>query len=102
MIDILKKTLYTSIGLAYLTKEKIEELAKDLMEDGKMTAQEGKEFVEDLLKKSKDTKEKISVEIEHTVHATLKKMNLVTQKEYEALEKRLHQVEQELKKNKTN
>lgn len=101
MIDILKKTLYTSIGLAYLTKEKIEELAKELIEDGKMTAQEGKEFVEDLLKRSKETKGKLSGEIEHTVQATLKKMNLVTKKEYDDLEQRLHQVEQELKKNKT-
>ncbi|MFC1568737.1 phasin family protein [bacterium] len=97
MIEILKKTLYTSIGLVYLTKEKVEELVKDLIEDGKMTAQEGKEFAEDLLKKSKEAKDKVEEQIDHTVKDTLMKMNLVSRKDYESLEERLRQVEDELK-----
>jgi len=100
MIDILKKTLYTSIGLVYLTKEKVEELANELIEDGKMTAQEGKEFVEDLLTKSKEAKDKVEEQVEHTVKDTLNKMNLVTRNDYEKLETRLRQVEDELNKKK--
>ena len=61
-----------------------------------------KEELEDLLKKSKEAKDKVETQIDHTVKDTLNKMKLVTRKDYEALEERLRQVEQELTKKKTN
>lgn len=97
MTDLLKKTLYTGVGLAYMTKEKIEELAKELIDKGKMTEKEGKELIDDLLEKSKDAKTKIESQIDHTVKETLKKMNLVTKKEYADLEQRLQDLEKKIK-----
>jgi polyhydroxyalkanoate synthesis regulator phasin len=99
-MDILKKTLVTGIGLAYLTKEKVEELAKEMIEEGKLAAGESKQFIDDLLKKSTETKDKIKEELDQTVQASLKKMDLVSKKDYEALEARLHTLEQELKNKK--
>lgn len=96
MIDVLKKTLYTGVGLAYMTKEKIEELGKELIDKGKMTEKEGKELVDDLLEKSKEAKVRVESQIDRTVKETLKKMNLVTQKEYDDLEKRLKDLEEKM------
>ncbi len=36
MFDLIKKTLLTGVGLAAMAKDKIEELAKELAEKGKL------------------------------------------------------------------
>ncbi len=98
MIETLKNTLYASVGLAYMTKEKVEELAHELIEKGKMSEKEGKEFIDDLVNRSKEAKDKVEVQIDHRVKDTLKKMNLVTKAEYDDLEKRMKDLESKLKK----
>lgn len=52
MFDLIKKTLLTGVGLAVMTKDKVEELGKDLASQAKMSEHEGKEFVDHLLKQS--------------------------------------------------
>jgi len=52
MFDIIKKVMLTGVGLAAMTKDKVEEVARDLAKKGKLTEKEGKELVDDLLKKS--------------------------------------------------
>ena len=52
MFDLIKKTLLTGVGLAVMTKEKVEELGKDLASQAKLSEHEGKEFVDHLLKQS--------------------------------------------------
>ena len=96
MLETLRNTLYASVGLAYLTKEKVEELAHELIEKGKMSEKEGKEFIDDLVNRSKEAKEKVETQIDTRVKDTLKKMNLVTKQEYEILEKRLKDLEAQL------
>jgi len=49
MLELIKKTVLSGVGL---TRDKIEELAKDLTEKGEMSEKEGKELVEELVKKS--------------------------------------------------
>ena len=85
MIDLLKKTLLTGVGVAALTKEKIEELAKDFVEKGKITEQEGKALVDDLVVRSEESREEFQKQIEEKVQAALKKMNLAKQSELDAL-----------------
>lgn len=50
MKELLKNLIYTGVGAAFLTREKIDEIRKELVERGNLTKEEGKEFVEDLLK----------------------------------------------------
>ena len=57
MIDLIKKTLLTGVGLAVMTKEKVEELGKDLVSQAKLSEHEGKEFVDNLLKQSETARE---------------------------------------------
>lgn len=48
MFDIIKKVVLTGVGLAAMTKDKVEEVARDLAKKGKLTEKEGKELVDDL------------------------------------------------------
>ncbi len=45
----LKNAFYTSVGFALKGKEKIEEAAKDFAEKNKLSAEEGENFVKDIL-----------------------------------------------------
>ena len=61
MKEILKNVVYAGLGAAFLTKEKVEDLTKDLIEKGKMTQEEGKQFVDDLLRKSEKAKDQLDL-----------------------------------------
>ncbi len=76
MQEILKNLLYLGAGAAFVTKEKIEELKNDLVEKGKLTQDEGKEFVDELLNKSDDIKGKFEEKINGVVTEQLDKMNM--------------------------
>ena len=52
MVNLIKKAFYTGLGLAVLTKEKAEELVKDIAQQAKLSEHEGKELVDSLMKQS--------------------------------------------------
>jgi len=76
MQEMLKNLLYLGAGAAFVTKEKVEELKNDLVDKGKMTQEEGKQFVDDLLKKSDDYKGKLEEKINQVVAEQLEKMKV--------------------------
>jgi polyhydroxyalkanoate synthesis regulator phasin len=89
MIDLIKKTFYTGLGVVALTKEKIEELADELVEKGKLSESDVKKFVDEMCEKSESAKEQLKNHVEKVTEDTLKKMKLVTKDDLDALEKRL-------------
>ena len=97
MFDLIKKTVLTGVGLAAMTKDKIEELAKELTEKGKLTEKEGKDLVDDLLKKSEKAKKDLEAQIERVVKDTMKKMNIASGEELSNLTKRVKKLETALK-----
>jgi len=96
MKDLVKKIMYTGAGLAFMTKEKIEEISKDLVEKGKLTEKEGKEVIDDLVRRSKEAKAKVEGQIENAVQKILRRMNLVTKEDLLKLEKRVKALEKEI------
>ncbi len=76
MQELLKNLLYLGAGAVFMTKEKVEELKNDLVDKGKLTQDEGKQFVDDLLKKSDDFKEKFEEKINEVVAQRLDKMKV--------------------------
>jgi polyhydroxyalkanoate synthesis regulator phasin len=97
MIDLIKKTLTTGLGLAFMTKEKIEELTKELVEKGKLSEKDARELIDELLKKSKGARKKVEGEIEKVVTDTFKRMNVVTRDDFFRLEKKLEQLTKAVK-----
>lgn len=100
MIELIKKAMFTGIGFAALTKEKVEELAQDFMEQGKLSKKEGEKLVEDIMKRSKESQEEMTKQVEDLVRAGLEKMNMARmsdvenlQDEIAELKKRIHLLE---------
>ena len=85
MIELVKKTLLTGVGVAALTKEKIEEVARDFVEKGKMTEQEGRDLVNDLVSRSDESRLELQKQIGEKVEMVLEKMDLAKKSEVDAL-----------------
>ena len=95
MFELIKKTMMTGVGLAAMTREKIEEMAKELTEKGEMTEKEGRELVDELVKKSEKTKKDLETKMEGIVEKVLGKMNLATKEDISKIEKRLKSLEKQ-------
>ena len=76
MFDLIKKAMFTGIGMAALTKEKIEEIAADFVQKGNLSENEGRKLVDELMKKSEESKEEIKKQLDALVYATIEKMQL--------------------------
>lgn len=97
MIDLLKKTVLTGIGLATLGAEKIEEYAKKMAEESKLAEAEGKKFVDDIMKESEAARKNLETKINELVKTALDRMDLTSKKEVEELKKKLADLEEQLK-----
>jgi polyhydroxyalkanoate synthesis regulator phasin len=89
MIDLIKKALYTGVGMAVLTKEKAEELVKELTQQAKLSEQEGKELFDGLLKQSDQARIDFQAKVDDAVLSVIKRLNLVSKDELESLENKV-------------
>ena len=92
MIDLIKKTMMAGIGLALKTRDEVEDLAKDLSKKGTMSEQEGKKFLDELLKRYDEARDKLEDRVEETVKKILKKADIVTSDELKALKKEIREL----------
>jgi polyhydroxyalkanoate synthesis regulator phasin len=76
MIELLKKTILTGLGVASLTRDKIEQLGRELSDKGKMTEQEGQKFVEEMQKLAEESRASLQKQTEKVVESALAKMHL--------------------------
>jgi polyhydroxyalkanoate synthesis regulator phasin len=93
MVELIKKTVLAGIGLAYLTKEKAEEAAKNIAKEAKIKEGEGKKFIEEMIKKSEEARKSVEKLIDSAVHATVTKLDIPTRTEMKKLEERIKELE---------
>ncbi len=96
MNETLKKVLLTGVGIAALSKEKVEEWAKKFTEEAKLAEDEGKKFVDDIIKQSEEAKKSVEEEVGRLTKSAIDKLGLCTRAELEALKKRIDELEKKL------
>ena len=94
MLDITKKTILLGIGLASMAGDKIEELAKKIVEEEKLSKEEGRKLVEDLLKQSDEAAKNLKDQVEKFVGSTLEKVDSPSRKDLQKLEERIKKLEE--------
>ena len=92
MTDLIKKTILAGVGLAAMTKDKVEELAEDLTKEGELSEKEAKKLLDDLLKRSKRAKKDLDKKMENVVMKVLKKMDVATKKDIARLDKKIKNI----------
>ena len=93
MLDAIHKMFLAGVGLAAMTKDKIDEHVKELVEKGKLSEKEGRELAEDVLKKSKQAKDDLEKQVEKQVQQTLQALQIASKEDVEKLEARIEKLE---------
>ncbi|MDO9527988.1 MAG: phasin family protein [Syntrophales bacterium] len=93
MFNFIKKTMLVGVGLAAVTREKIEEIIGELVKKGELSEKEGKVMVDELVEKSKKVKKDLEKKVEKIVADTLNKLNIPTREELTELKKKIQKLE---------
>ena len=89
MLNIIKKSMLTGIGLALIAKDEVEDLVKELVNKGKMSENEGTKFLDDLQKRYDETQKKLEEKVQQAVKDFMKKADVVTGDELKGLKKEI-------------
>ena len=89
MLNVIKKSMLTGIGLALIAKDEVEDLAKELVNKGKMSENEGTKFLEDLQKRYDETQKKLEEKVQRAVKDFMKKADVVSRDELKGLKKEI-------------
>lgn len=92
MLNLIKKSMLTGIGLALIAKDEVEELAKELVNKGKMSENEGSKFLEDLQKRYDETQKQLEEKVQKVVKEFMKKADVVTREELKGLKKEIREL----------
>lgn len=94
--NLFQEGLYVGLGLALRTKEKVEEFGNKITEEHNMNEEEGKKFVDDLMKESEETKTKLDEVIESRLDSYLKDANIPSKKDIDKLSKKIDELEKKM------
>jgi len=86
MIDLIKKAVFTGMGVAFLTKEKIDEFSRELIDRGKLSEQEGEKLVSEMRQRADESKEALKKQVDKVVEAALGRMQLARVSDVEKLQ----------------
>ena len=89
MLNLIKKSMLTGIGLALIAKDEVEDLAKELVNKGKMSESEGTKFLEDLQRRYDEAQKKLEEKVQRAVKDFMKKADVVTGDELKGLKKEI-------------
>jgi len=92
MLDIIKKSMLTGIGLALIAKDEVEDLANEFVKKGKMSEKEGTKFLEDLRKRYDETQKQLEERVQQAVKDFMKKADVVTGDELKGLKKEIREL----------
>lgn len=93
LFESLKKTLYAGVGLAFLTRDKIEELARKLAEESRLNEEDVKKFIDEMLKKSEEAKTALDGAVDKAVSAAMERLDVARNRDLKALEARVKALE---------
>jgi polyhydroxyalkanoate synthesis regulator phasin len=97
MADLFEKGLYMGLGILTVTKEKAEKLIQDLVDKGKLTQDESAKAIKDLLAKAEEEKKAFGQKVDTALEGAVRKLNLVTQKDIQEINKKLDKILKNLK-----
>ena len=97
MFEIFKKSLFAGLGLAVVTKTKMESVLDKLVEEGKMSKEEAEKMGKELLESGEKQWTDFETRLQETVKGLLDNMDICRASDVKKLEKKLKAVDVRLK-----
>lgn len=95
--DFIKKTMMTGIGMALKTQAEFEEMTKAFIEKSRMSEDEGRKFIEEMMDKYQEAKGDMEKKIEENVKKVLQNADIASNKELNALKEEVEKLKEKLK-----
>jgi polyhydroxyalkanoate synthesis regulator phasin len=95
MFDVIRRALFTGVGLAAMTKEKLVELGQDIARKADLTEAQAREFQDELARRADEARSTLEGEIDRRVEAVVAKLNLARSSELAELKARVEALELE-------
>ena len=95
MLELFEKAVMTGLGAISMTQKKGEELLAEMKEKYRMSEEEGKAFLNRMQELSQEGKQRITEITEAEVKKVLERIGVVSRDEFDALKKRVEQLESE-------
>jgi polyhydroxyalkanoate synthesis regulator phasin len=93
MFELVKKSLFLGFGLATLTKEKLEDLGREVARQAKLSQSKAREFELELTNKAEEARQALGAEIDRRVDQTFAKVGVARSKDAIDLAARLAALE---------
>ncbi len=93
MFEVINKAFLVGVGLAATSGEKVEELAEELAEKGKLSQAEARKLADDMVAKSAKARKDFKIQVENWLEQSLHKMHLPTKDDIEGLKGRITKLE---------
>jgi polyhydroxyalkanoate synthesis regulator phasin len=97
MFEIFKKSLFAGLGLAVVTKTKLEKVLEKLVEEGKMSREEAEKMGQELLESGEKQWDDFETKLKETVKGFLENMDLSKASDLKKLEKKVKALDMRLK-----
>lgn len=93
MKDLIKKGILTGVGLGLMTKDKVVDYAKKAAKEAKLTEEEGRKLVDELLDHSEKTRNELEKKINDQVKKTLDQVGVATKEDINELKKMIDKLQ---------
>ena len=97
MFEIFKKSLFAGLGLAVVTKTKLESVLEKLVEEGKMSRDEAEKIGQELLESGEKQWTDFETRLQETIKGFLKNMDICKTTDLKKLEKKVRAIDMRLK-----
>jgi len=97
MFEIFKKSLFAGLGLAVVTKTKLESVLEKLVEEGKMSREEAEKMGQELLESGEKQWDDFETRLKETVKGLLDNMDVCKASDLKKMEKKVKAIDMRLK-----
>jgi polyhydroxyalkanoate synthesis regulator phasin len=89
MLELIRKSLLAGLGVGVITKEKAQQVAQELVEEGKLAADDAKQFVDRLLEGANEQREEIQAGIRDAVRKALDSTDVARAEDLQIIKQQL-------------
>lgn len=97
MLDLIRKGMLAGLGIAYITKEKVMEATRDLVEKGKLSRDEAENLANELIDEGDRQRQEIEEKIDELVRRGFDRLDIASKKAFVDMADRLANVEKRLR-----
>lgn len=101
MLDLLRNAFLLGLGMSTMTREKMNEFARKISEDIRISEEEGQKVVDELIEQIKNSRKNLDELVTKLINETLTKLNVPTRAEYNDLEQRVAKLQSMVENNQT-